>query len=163
MLIVHDSDAEVQQELLQYNSLTNVAGFQANSGDDTMPNPQIITSDKAPKALGPYSHAVRAGHFIYTSGQIGLDPKTNELVEGIEAQTRQALQNQASVLAAAGTGLGNVVKTTVFLQDMGEFAKMNAVYAEFFAQNPPARSTVQAAALPKGAKVEIECVAVAEA
>ena len=127
-----------------------------------MTKSQIITSDKAPKALGPYSHAVRVGRFIHTSGQIGLDPKTNELVEGIEAQTRQVLQNQANVLQAAGAGLSNVVKTTVFLQDMGEFAKMNAVYGEFFAQNPPARSTVQVAALPKGARIEIECVAVVE-
>ena len=127
-----------------------------------MTKSQIITSDKAPTALGPYSHAVRVGRFIHTSGQIGLDPKTNELVEGIEAQTRQVLQNQANVLQAAGAGLSNVVKTTVFLQDMGEFAKMNAVYGEFFAQNPPARSTVQVAALPKGARIEIECVAVVE-
>jgi 2-iminobutanoate/2-iminopropanoate deaminase len=127
-----------------------------------MPPRQIISSPKAPKALGPYSHAVRVGPFVHTSGQLGLDPQTNELVEGIEAQTRQALQNQAAVLEAAGTSLSNVIKTTVFLQDMGEFAKMNAVYAEFFPQNPPARSTVQAAALPKGGRVEIECVAVVE-
>jgi 2-iminobutanoate/2-iminopropanoate deaminase len=127
-----------------------------------MPTRQIISSPKAPKALGPYSHAVRVGHFVHTSGQLGLDPQTNELVDGIEAQTRQALQNQAAVLEAAGTSLSNVIKTTVFLQDMGEFAKMNAVYAEFFPQNPPARSTVQAAALPKGGRVEIECVAVIE-
>ncbi len=127
-----------------------------------MPKPQIITSPKAPKALGPYSHAVRVGHFIHTSGQIGLDPKTNELVDSIEAQTRQVLQNQASVLEAAGTGLSSVVKTTVFLLDMGEFAKMNAVYGEFFSKNPPARSTVQVAALPRGARVEIDCVAVVD-
>jgi len=127
-----------------------------------MTTPQIISSPKAPKALGPYSHAVRVGHFIHTSGQLGLDPKTNELVEGIEAQTRQALQNQANVLEAAGSSLRQVIKTTVFLQDMGEFARMNAVYGEFFSQNPPARSTVQVAALPRGGRVEIECVAVAE-
>ncbi len=123
---------------------------------------QIITSDKAPKALGPYSHAVRVGEFIHTSGQVGLDPKTNELVDGIEAQTRQVLQNLANVLEAAGSRLPRVVKTTVFLLDMGEFAKMNAVYGEFFPQNPPARSTVQVAALPRGARVEIECLALAE-
>ncbi len=127
-----------------------------------MPTRQIINSLNAPKAIGPYSHAVRVGNFVHSSGQLGLDPQTNELVEGIEAQTRQALQNQASVLEAAGTNLRNVVKTTVYLKDMGEFAKMNAVYGEFFPQDPPARSTIQAAALPKGALVEIDCVAVIE-
>jgi 2-iminobutanoate/2-iminopropanoate deaminase len=127
-----------------------------------MPTRQIVNSPKAPKAIGPYSHAVRVGHFVHTAGQLGLDPQTNELVEGIEAQTRQALQNQSNVLEAAGTSLKSVVKTTVFLKDMGEFAKMNAVYGEFFPHDPPARSTVQAAALPKGALVEIECVAVIE-
>ena len=123
---------------------------------------QIISSPQAPKALGPYSHGVRVGRFIHTSGQLGLDPQTNELVEGIEAQTRQALQNQAGVLAAAGSSLAQVVKTTVFMQDLGEFTKMNAVYAEFFPQNPPARSTVQVAALPKGGRIEIECIAVVD-
>jgi 2-iminobutanoate/2-iminopropanoate deaminase len=97
---------------------------------------------------------------VYTAGQVGLDPQTGELVPGgIEGQTRQALSNLAAVLEAAGTSLARVVKTTVFLQDMGEFAAMNAVYAEFFPANPPARSTVQVAALPRGARVEIECVA----
>lgn len=124
-----------------------------------MLSPQTCTSDKAPKALGPYSQAVRAGNLVFTSGQLGLDPQTNELVDGIEAQTRQAWRNLANVLETAGSSLNRVVKTTVFMQDMGEFAKMNAVYAEFFPQNPPARSTVQVAALPKGGKVEIECVA----
>ncbi len=127
-----------------------------------MPTRQTINSLNAPKAIGPYSHAVRVGNFVHSSGQLGLDPQTNELVEGIEAQTRQVLQNQASVLEAAGTSLRNVVKTTVYLKDMGEFAKMNAVYGEFFPQDPPARSTIQAAALPKGALVEIDCVAVIE-
>ncbi len=127
-----------------------------------MPTRQIINSLNAPKAIGPYSHAVRVGNFVHSSGQLGLDPQTNELVEGIEAQTRQVLQNQASVLEAAGASLRNVVKTTVYLKDMGEFAKMNAVYGEFFPQDPPARSTIQAAALPKGALVEIDCVAVIE-
>ena len=124
-----------------------------------MSSPQTFTSPKAPKALGPYSQAVRAGDLVFASGQLGLDPQTNELVDGIEAQTRQAWQNLAAVLEAAGTHLSQVVKTTVFMQDLGEFAKMNAVYAEFFPQNPPARSTVQVAGLPRGARVEIECVA----
>ncbi len=125
-----------------------------------MPIRQIVRSPQAPKALGPYSQAVRVGHFVHSSGQLGLDPQSNELCEGIEAQTRQALQNQAHVLEAAGTSLANVVKTTVFLQDMCDFTQMNAVYAEFFPKDPPARSTVAVAALPKGGRVEIECVAV---
>ncbi len=125
-----------------------------------MPTRQIISSPQAPKALGPYSQAVRIGNFIHTSGQLGLDPQSNELCEGSEAQTRQALQNQAHVLEAAGTSLANVVKTTVFLQDMCDFTQMNAVYAEFFPKDAPARSTVAVAALPKGGRVEIECVAV---
>ena len=124
-----------------------------------MLGPQTFTSPKAPKALGPYSQAVRAGNLVFASGQLGLDPQSNELVDGIEAQTRQAWKNLAAVLETAGSGLNKVVKTTVFLADMGEFAKMNAVYAEFFPQNPPARSTVQVAALPRGGRVEIECVA----
>ena len=127
-----------------------------------MPTRQIISSPKAPKALGPYSHAVRVGNFVHASGQLGLDPQSNELAQGIEAQTRQALQNQAQVLEAAGTSLRNVIKTTVFLKDMCDFPKMNAVYAEFFPKDPPARSTVAVAALPKDGLVEIECVAVIE-
>ena len=127
-----------------------------------MPTRQIITSSKAPKVIGPYSLAVRVGQLVYTAGQLGLDPQSDELVEGIEAQTRQALQNQAYVLEAAGTSLRNVVKTTVFLKDLGDFATMNAIFAEFFPQDPPVRSTIQAAALPKGSLVEIECVAVVE-
>lgn len=125
-----------------------------------MPTRQIVSSPQAPKALGPYSHAVRVGNFVHTSGQLGLDPQSNELCEGIEAQTRQALQNQAHVLEAAGTSLANVVKTIVFLQDICDFTAMNTVYAEFFPKDPPARSTVAVAALPKGGRVEIECVAV---
>ncbi|MCX6035671.1 MAG: RidA family protein [Chloroflexi bacterium] len=122
---------------------------------------KVITSDKAPKAIGPYSVAIRTGDLVFTSGQLGLDPATGSLVPGgIEAETRQALTNIRSVLADAGSGLERVVKTIVFLKDMAEFAKMNAVYAEFFPENPPARSTVQAAALPKGGAVEIEAVAI---
>jgi 2-iminobutanoate/2-iminopropanoate deaminase len=122
---------------------------------------QVITSDKAPRAIGPYSVAIHTGSMVYTAGQIGLDPSKGELVPGgIEAETRQALTNIKNVLAAAGTSLENVVKTTVFLKDMADFAKMNAIYAEFFPNNPPARSTVAVAGLPKGGSVEIEVVAI---
>ena len=122
---------------------------------------EVIHTDKAPKAIGPYSQAIRVGSFIHTAGQVALDPATGQLVEGgIEAQTRQALQNLARVLEAAGSSLRHVVKTTVFMQNLGEFAQMNAVYGEMFGEHRPARSTVQVAALPRGAAVEIECVAV---
>jgi 2-iminobutanoate/2-iminopropanoate deaminase len=121
---------------------------------------KIVSTAKAPKAIGPYSQAILAENLVFTAGQVGLDPETMELVEGgIEAQTRQVLTNLRHVLEKADSGLKFVVKTTVFLQDIGNFAKMNAVYGEFFPENPPARSTVQAAALPKGALVEIDCVA----
>lgn len=121
---------------------------------------KIVSTEKAPKAIGPYSQAILAEDLVYTSGQLGLDPSTMELVEGgVEAQTRQVLTNLKHVLETADSGLSFVIKTTVFLQDMNHFAKMNSVYAEFFPENPPARSTVQVAALPKGALVEIECVA----
>jgi len=121
---------------------------------------KTIATDKAPKALGPYSVAVSTGHLVFTAGQLGLDPATNKLVEGgIQAQTRQALTNIKAVLEAAGTSLDKVVKTTVFLQDMGEFALMNEVYGTFFTENFPARSAVQVAALPLGGAVEIETVA----
>ena len=123
---------------------------------------EVIVSEKAPKALGPYSVAIRANEFVFTAGQLGLDPVTNELaLGGIESQTRQALTNIKHVLEAAGTSLDRVVKTTVFLQDMGEFARMNQVYGEFFLSHYPARSTVQVAALPKNGAVEIEVVALA--
>ena len=121
---------------------------------------KIVSTEKAPKAIGPYSQAIRTESLVFTAGQIGLDPATMELVpDGVEAQTRQVLTNLKHVLEAADSGLNYVVKTTVFLQDMADFAKMNAVYAEFFPENAPARSTVQVAGLPKGAVVEIECVA----
>lgn len=121
---------------------------------------KIISTEKAPKALGPYSQAIRIEELVFTSGQVGLDPGTMEIVEGgIEAQTRQVLTNLKHVLESADSGLNFVVKTTVFLQDMGHFTSMNAIYAEFFPENPPARSTIQVAALPKAALVEIECVA----
>ncbi len=122
---------------------------------------EIITTQQAPKALGPYSAGVRAGHFVFTAGQLGIDPTTGEFAsEDIVGQTRQALQNVKAILEAAGASMESVVKTTVFLRDMDEFSAMNAVYAEFFTENFPARSTVQVARLPKDAAVEIEAVAV---
>ena len=121
---------------------------------------KIISTDKAPKAIGPYSQAVRIENLVFTAGQIGLNPATMEIVEGgIEAQSRQVLTNLKAVLDAADSGLNYVIKTTVFLSDMANFAAMNAIYAEFFPENFPARSTVAAAGLPKGALVEIEAVA----
>ncbi len=123
-------------------------------------NKSIVQTDKAPKAIGPYSQAMRVGSMVYTAGQIGLDPATMELVPGgVEAQTRQVCANLAQVLGAAGSSMDNVVKTTVFLRDMNDFASMNAVYAEYFGNTPPARSTVAVAGLPKNALVEIEVVA----
>ncbi len=123
----------------------------------------VITSDKAPKAIGPYSVAIRTGDLVFTSGQLGLDPQNGEIVPGgIEAETRQALTNIRHVLANSGSGMQMVIKTTVFLKDMADFTRMNAVYAEFFPAKPPARSTVQVAALPKDGRVEIEAVALAE-
>jgi len=127
---------------------------------NTTESKQIIQTDKAPGAIGPYSQAVRAGNMVFTAGQIGLDPATMEIVSGgVEAETRQVLNNLKQVLEAAGSGLTYVVKTTVFLRDMADFPKMNAIYAEFFPENPPARSAVEVAALPKGVAVEIEAVA----
>ena len=121
---------------------------------------KIVSTEKAPKAIGPYSQAICIEGLVFTAGQVGLDPATMELVEGgVEAQTRQVLTNLGHVLESADSGLQFVIKTTVFLQDMGDFASMNAVSAEFFPENPPARSTVQVAGLPKGALVEIECLA----
>ncbi len=122
---------------------------------------EVISTDNAPGAIGPYSQAVKAGNMIFCSGQIPIDPATGEFVSNdISEQTEQVLKNLSAVLNAAGAGLGNVVKTTVFLADMGEFGAMNEVYSRFFSENKPARATVQAARLPKDAKVEIECIAV---
>ena len=127
-----------------------------------MPKKEIINTNKAPKAIGPYSVANRIGNLVFTAGQTGLDPVTNELVAGgIQAETRQVLTNIKNVLAASGSSLEQVVKTTVFLRDIGDFTQMNAVYAEFFPQNHPARTTVQVVAVPRGGAVEIEVVAVA--
>jgi 2-iminobutanoate/2-iminopropanoate deaminase len=122
---------------------------------------QAFTSDKTPKAIGPYSPAVKAGGMVFISGQLGLDPATGNLVEGgVEAETRQALTNMKYLLEAAGASFAQVTKTTVFLRDMGDFQKMNGVYAEFFSSIPPARSAFQVGALPKAAAVEIEAIAV---
>jgi 2-iminobutanoate/2-iminopropanoate deaminase len=123
---------------------------------------QIIATEGAPAAVGPYSQGVCAGDFVFTAGQLGLVPGTTGFASPeIEGQTRQALENLKAVLEAGGSCLKHIVKTTVFLADMGEFARMNAVYAEFFPQGPPARSTVQVAALPLGGRVEIEALALA--
>ncbi len=121
--------------------------------------PQIVTTSAAPAAIGPYSQAVLAGSYLFTSGQLGLDPATGKLAEGVEAQTEQAMANLAAILAAAGVGFKEVVKTTIFLADLNDFQAVNAIYAKAFAAEPPARSTVQVAALPRSARVEIEMVA----
>lgn len=121
---------------------------------------KTIKTKNAPEAIGPYSQAKKVGNFVFTSGQIAIDPKTNNLVEGdIEIQTKQVLENLKAVLEAAGSSLDNAVKVTVFLADMNDFAKMNVIYAEYF-KNKPSRSTVQVARLPKDAKIEIDAVAV---
>lgn len=120
----------------------------------------VIQTDKAPKAIGPYSQAIKTDKMVYTAGQVGIDPSTGELIsDNVEEQTRQVLKNLQNVLAASGSSFDKVIKTTVFLKDMNDFAKMNAIYAESFPENPPARSTVAVAGLPKGALVEIEVVA----
>lgn len=120
---------------------------------------QIVATEKAPAAIGPYSQGVRVGNFVFTAGQVAIDPAVGKLIDGdISAQTEQALRNVQAILEEAGTGLENVVKTTVFLQDISYFAAMNEVYAQFFSDSLPARSTV-AVSLPAGALVEIEAVA----
>ena len=125
-----------------------------------MQKKEVISSPNAPKAVGPYSAAIKTGSFVFMSGQLGLDPQKGTLVEGgVEPQTKQALTNLQSILQSNGLGMEAIVKTTVFLKDMGDFAKMNAVYAEFFKNDPPARSTIEVAALPKGGLVEIEAIA----
>jgi 2-iminobutanoate/2-iminopropanoate deaminase len=121
---------------------------------------EIVSSDQAPRAIGPYSQAVKACKLVFLSGQIPLDPASGELVAGtIEDQTARVMENLKAVLAACQLSLADIVKTTIFLTDMADFAKVNAVYGSYFSQQPPARSTVQVAALPKGARVEIEAVA----
>lgn len=124
-------------------------------------NKEIVSTENAPGAIGPYSQAIKAGGMVFCSGQIPIDPATGNFVsEVVSEQTKQVLKNLSEVLKAAGTSLDNVVKTTVFLADMNDFAEMNEVYSQFFSDNKPARATVQAARLPRDAKVEIECIAV---
>ena len=123
---------------------------------------EIVTTDRGPKPIGPYSQAVKSNGFLYLSGQVALDPKTNEMNAGhIRQQTERVLENIKGILEAAGSNLHHVVKTTVFLKDMNEFPAMNEVYARYFTAAPPARSTVQAVRLPKDALVEIEVIAAA--
>ena len=122
---------------------------------------EIIATERAPRAIGPYSQAVRSGNFLFASGQIPIDPATGEFVAGgITEQTEQVMRNVSAILEAAGAGLQQVVKTTVFLADMDDFTPMNEVYGRYFGENPPARATVQAARLPRDARVEIEAIAI---
>lgn len=123
---------------------------------------EVVSTENAPGAIGPYSQAVKANGMVFCSGQIPIDPSTGQFVsDDVAGQTEQVFKNLEAVLKAAGTGLDNVVKTTVFLADMNDFAAMNEVYGKFFTENKPARATVQAARLPRDAKVEIECIATA--
>jgi 2-iminobutanoate/2-iminopropanoate deaminase len=122
---------------------------------------KVISTTGAPAAIGPYSQAVEAGGTVFLSGQIPLDPATGQMVEGdVAAQAERVMQNLEAVLAAAGLGFGDVVRCTIFLTDLGDFAKVNEVYGRRFPQDPPARATVQVSALPRGAKVEIDAIAV---
>jgi 2-iminobutanoate/2-iminopropanoate deaminase len=124
---------------------------------------QIISTSEAPAAIGPYSQAVRSGNFLFCSGQIPLDPKSGQIVSGdIATQTRRVLDNIGAVLKAESLTFANIVKTTIFLTDLGDFQTVNEIYGSYFKQQPPARSTVQVSALPKGAKVEIEVIVVAD-
>jgi len=120
---------------------------------------EVISTDKAPKAIGPYSQAVRAGGFLFTAGQIALDPATGQVVEGdVARQTIRVMENLKAIVEAAGSSLDRAVKATVYLKDMGDFAAMNEVYARYFTSNPPARSTVEAARLPRDVRVEIDLI-----
>jgi len=124
---------------------------------------EIIATDQAPRAIGPYSQAIRAGNLLFCSGQIPIDPSTGEFVSGgVAEQTEQVMRNLSAVLSAGQSSLSQVVKTTVFLADMDDFTAMNEVYGRFFGENPPARATVQAARLPRDAKVEIEAIAIVD-
>jgi 2-iminobutanoate/2-iminopropanoate deaminase len=122
---------------------------------------EIISTEKAPKAIGPYSQAIKKGPFIFVSGQIPIDPQSGKIVEeDIKIQTKQSLQNIKNILETAGSSLKDVVKCTVFLENMDDFTEMNAVYSEFFSENPPARAAVEVARLPKDVLVEIEAIAI---
>ena len=123
---------------------------------------QVISTPQAPSAIGPYSQAIRAGNFLFVSGQISIDPSTGKLIDDktVQGQTRRVLQNLIAIVEAAGGSAQNIVKTTVFLRDMDDFAEMNAVYSSFFSASPPARSTVEAARLPRDVSIEIDCIAV---
>jgi 2-iminobutanoate/2-iminopropanoate deaminase len=124
---------------------------------------KIVSTTEAPAAIGPYSQAIRVGNFVFTSGQIPLDPQSGNIVEGdIAAQARRVLDNLTAVLKAENLTMSNIIKTTIFLVDMNDFAKVNEVYGSYFKETPPARSTVAVAALPKGSRVEIECIALAD-
>lgn len=123
-------------------------------------NKEVVNTEKAPAALGPYSQAIKFGNLLFSSGQIPMDPETGEIVaDDVENQTRQVLENVRAVLEEAGTSLDKVLKTTVFIKNMDDFGKINDVYAEYFTENPPARSTVEVARLPKDVQVEIEVIA----
>ena len=121
--------------------------------------PDIIYTHSAPAAVGPYSQAIRSGNLLLTSGQLGLDPETGNLPEGVEAQTEQSLKNIDAILSAAGFARTDVVKTTVFIRNMGDFGRVNEIYAAYFGEHKPARSCVEVSALPKGGLVEIEVIA----
>ena len=121
---------------------------------------KIINTENAPKAVGPYSQAIEHNGMIFCSGQVGIDPKKGQLVKGIEKQTKQAVRNLENVLISAGLSLNNIIKTTIFLADINDYKKINEIYGSFFNKNKPARSTVQVAALPLNARVEIEAIAV---
>ena len=125
-------------------------------------NKQVVSTSLAPYAIGPYSQGIRAGNLLFVSGQIPIDPSTGKLIESktIQDQTRRVLQNIIAIVIAAGGSVDNIVKTTVFLRDMAEFAEMNAVYADFFRLAPPARATIEAARLPRDVSIEIDCIAV---
>ena len=124
---------------------------------------EVIATDRTPAAVGPYAQAIRVGDLVFTAGQIGLDPATGALVGGVEEQTRQVMSNLQAVLAAAGSSLQNIIKTTIFLTDLADFQTVNAIYGSYFSQQPPARSTVQVAGLPRGARIEIEAIALVDA
>ncbi len=127
-----------------------------------MNNKTVISASLAPAAIGPYSQGIRAGNLIFVSGQIPIDPSTGQLIDDktIKSQTQRVLQNLLAIVGAAGGSAENVVRTTVFLRDMGDFAEMNAVYSEFFTSSPPARSTIQAARLPRDVSIEIDGIAI---